>query len=561
MRLAHCKGKVRKPNEKRFFSTISLMALAIFGLMKRMNLTLKVLLLASGAISAQSLEVTPAQLQFGFVTETTPDSLQVMIHNKTPNQVDLDLNLSRSVYGDDAFRFNPNSVSIAALDSTPVWVVFSPIHNVDYSGNAILSDNGPAGAVSIEVDAHGRYTKSYYSSTENLNEEALKSALNTLLAQNYSSLSYDGARDQMYGSIDNVNGDVECVYTGRVATFNDRPGANSNNFNCEHTFPQGFFNSSQPMRSDIHHLYPTDAAVNSRRNNHPFGMVANPSWTGGGSKYGNSVFEPRDAHKGAAARAMLYFVIRYQDYQNFFAPQEAILKTWNDQFHPSAFEKGRNDDIYAIQNNRNPFVDYPQMVRRINNFVTTSSAPVEFELSLANDTLYLPVDAQANHNVIFRTAVLNTGNQPVFVQPFPTGMSNLDYANGTDQAETLMPGEGKVLELIYAYGSSFNSDTTIRLATNLPSGFVNIPIRSKSFALSQEEWSEEAALLYPNPANDVVYLPEGATSVEVYDVNGRLHFSGQESTIYVNEWTDGVYTVRYVVDGQHVTERLMVTHL
>ncbi|GGH75394.1 hypothetical protein GCM10011318_22360 [Phaeocystidibacter marisrubri] len=537
------------------------MALAIFARMKRMNLTLKALLLASGAISAQSLEVSPSQLQFGYVLETTPDSLQVMIHNKTPNQVDLDLNLSREVYGDDAFRFNPNTVSIAPLDSTPVWVVFSPIHNVDYSGNILFADNGPAGAVSLEVNAQGRYSKSYYAPTENLNEEALKSALNTLLAQNYSSLSYDGARDQMYGSIDNVGGDVECVYTGRVATFNDRPGANANNFNCEHTFPQGFFNSAQPMRSDIHHLYPTDAAVNSRRNNHPFGMVANPSWTGGGSKYGNSVFEPRDAHKGAAARAMLYFVIRYQDYQNFFAPQEAILKAWNEQFTPSAFEKGRNDDVYAIQNNRNPFVDYPQMVRRINNFVTNSSAPVDFELSLANDTLYLPVDAQANHNVIFRTAVLNTGNQPVFVQPFPTGLSNLNYTNGTDQPETLLPGEGKVLELIYSYSGVFNSDTTIRLATNLPSGFVNIPIRSTPFALSNAEWSEAIGTLYPNPANDVVYLPEGTESVEVFDVNGRVHYSGQGATLHVSEWIEGVYTVRYKLKDQYVTERLVVTHL
>src|SRR5690606_29957586 len=114
---------------------------------------------------------------------------------------------------------------------------------------------GPAGSTVVHVKAQGRYSNSYYSPTENLSEEALKTALNTLLAQNYSGLSYNSARDVMYATLDNVGGDVTCVYTGRTATFNDRPGANNNNFNCEHTFPQGFFNQASPMRNDIHHLF------------------------------------------------------------------------------------------------------------------------------------------------------------------------------------------------------------------------------------------------------------------------------------------------------------------
>ena len=48
------------------------------------------------------------------------------------------------------------------------------------------------------------------------------------------------------------------------------------------------------------------------------------------------MFEPRDEHKGAAARAMLYFAIRYQDYGNFIDAQEGILKNWHTTFKPTA---------------------------------------------------------------------------------------------------------------------------------------------------------------------------------------------------------------------------------
>lgn len=532
--------------------------MAIFDLMKQRLLTLSALLLGATGTFAQSLSVTPSTVNFGFVTELTPDSVQVWLHNHTPNSVSLDVQMSTAFYGDRAFDIHASSQTISAYDSVSAWIVFHPNHNIDYSGQIVLGSNGAAGAVAIDVGAHGRFSKSYYTSTEDLSEESLKTALNTLLAQNYSALSYDGARDQMYGSVDNVGGVVTCVYTGRSATFNDRPGANANNINCEHTFPQGFFNSASPMRSDIHHLFPTDAVANSTRNNHPFGVVANPTWTQGGSKYGGGTFEPRDDHKGAAARGMLYFVIRYQDYSNFFAPQEAILKTWNKQFAPTAFEMGRNDDIFAIQNNRNPFVDYPQFADRITNFVSNSSAPQNFELSLANDTIFLPQDASVGYQVIYRTAVLNTGNQPVFVQPKPTGRTDITYVNNTNLGGTLMPGEGKVLDIAYNYGATFNSDSTIQLLTNLPAGIVNIPIRSTAFDLGESEVEVSLSGLYPNPTSDYFQVPEGASSIRVYNAHGQLMTSGDELFISVHDWSAGSYVVVYQRNGVTCTETLVV---
>ncbi|NVK29108.1 MAG: endonuclease [Flavobacteriia bacterium] len=530
--------------------------------MKQTALRFMWLALISTSAFGQALEVYPAQINFGYVTEVAPDSIQITLYNSTRTAFSVDAEKHILPYADDAFRLSPAEVTIPPMDSASAYIVFSPNQNLDYEGELVLSDDGPGGAAILEVEAHGRFSNSYYSSTEGMSEELLKAELNTILAQGYITLSYNAARDEMYGNLDNVNGDVECVYTGRTATFNDRSGANANNFNCEHTFPQGFFSQNQPMRSDIHHLFPTDAGTNSRRSNHPFGVVSNPTWTGGGSKYGNSVFEPRDAHKGAAARAMMYFVIRYQDYTNFFAPQEAILRQWHEQFQPSAFEIGRNNDIYSIQNNRNPFVDYPQFADRIHNFVSNSSAEVVFNLQLANDTIFLPISPVGENGVyVFRTAVVNSGNEPIFVDPQAFATSDLNYRGASGNPSTLLPGEAKEIEFTYPYTPSFSAadGITLELSTNLPSGNVIIPIIPTPFALSQTENVDiEFEFARPNPASTQFILDEKVENYILRDLQGRVVLEGEGNEVNLSTLDAGVFLLEYNGNEFSRTERVVV---
>ena len=69
-------------------------------------------------------------------------------------------------------------------------------------------------------------------------------------------LSYNGARDAMYGYIDNDNGTVECVYTeyavDNVPNNNPRPYLYENGIDCEHLWPQSLYEGTQPMLSLIH---------------------------------------------------------------------------------------------------------------------------------------------------------------------------------------------------------------------------------------------------------------------------------------------------------------------
>ena len=158
----------------------------------------------------------------------------------------------------------------------------------------------------------------------------------------------------------------------------------------EHTFPHSWMPTNpadSPERdeyADQHHLFPTHQDnANAVRSNYPLGDVVNITSTFLEAKFGtdvngHTVYEPRDEHKGDAARAILYMTIRYDDIDgddwglswvnnnSGRDPQEAeVLLAWHEQDPPDQKELERNEYIESIQRNRNPFVDHPEYVRYI----------------------------------------------------------------------------------------------------------------------------------------------------------------------------------------------------
>lgn len=147
--------------------------------------------------------------------------------------------------------------------------------------------------------------------------------------------------------------------------------------NCEHTWPQSRFTNRYPtemQKSDIHHLFPTDSEMNAIRGNNPFGEVVKDetdlkcreSRFGTTASGRHGVFEPPKSQKGNTARAMFYFATRYD--MVIDAEQEASLRKWDKEDPVDAEEQDRNEKIAKLQGSRNPFVDYPELVDRINNF-------------------------------------------------------------------------------------------------------------------------------------------------------------------------------------------------
>lgn len=204
------------------------------------------------------------------------------------------------------------------------------------------------------------------------------------------SLGYDRARIFMMGVYYLVKiqdgyaiHDVYCDADKTTADFgaNTPPGPrvipDGKILNTEHTWPQSRFSrkfDGNMQKSDLHHLYPTDNEMNSVRGNNPLGEVVKDSKvlkcrasrTGKPSGGGAEVFEPPQNHRGNAARALFYFSVRYE--LPLDERQESTLRKWSKEDPVDEEEMRRNNAIQGIQGNRNPFVDFPELVDRISNF-------------------------------------------------------------------------------------------------------------------------------------------------------------------------------------------------
>jgi len=228
-----------------------------------------------------SIALSDSVVSFGAVATDSTYSIELTLLNNLSIPVEI---LSVLV-DEDVFETDLTTGEIPALGARVFNVCFSSGQNVDYAAFLSIEMSDGIRPIICELSAAPHYPGTYYSSTQNKWGEELKDVLTDII-DGHNSLGYNLARDHMYGHIDNVDGWVECVYTGRKAYFSTRQGATENNFNCEHTWPQSFSGEAEPMKSDIYHLYPSDVTANNKRSNLDFGVVVSPSWSSGGSKLG-----------------------------------------------------------------------------------------------------------------------------------------------------------------------------------------------------------------------------------------------------------------------------------
>ena len=205
------------------------------------------------------------------------------------------------------------------------------------------------------------------------------------------SLGYDKARLLMFGQMylkQNAKDQylVKDVYCEKEFTDDDFGGTKTfgpnlipksgNIINTEHTWPQSRFTGRflrEMQKSDIHHLFPTDSQMNGRRGSLRFGRIVEeveklkcPQNKLGRNVEGDFVFEVPDSQKGNTARAIFYFATRYQ--MKVSPPEEETLRQWNKIDPVDDEEMIRNNAIEKAQGNRNPFIDIPDLISRINHF-------------------------------------------------------------------------------------------------------------------------------------------------------------------------------------------------
>lgn len=237
----------------------------------------------------------------------------------------------------------------------------------------------------------------YYDAAKGKNKAALLKALEGIVG-NHVNVGYAGLYDVYQTSDVTAEGYIWDMYA--TTKYNpgksDRCGNYSSIGDCynrEHSFPKSWFNNASPMVSDAYHIYPTDGKVNGQRSNYPYGECANGTYVASKGSiralgklgtstfpgYNGTVFEPDDEYKGDFARTYFYMAAAYNSrisgwnsphldgtsYPAFNTWSINLLLKWSRQDPVSQKEIDRNNAVSKWQENRNPFIDYPELAEYI----------------------------------------------------------------------------------------------------------------------------------------------------------------------------------------------------
>lgn len=422
----------------------------------------------------------------------------------------------------------------------------------------------------------------YPNSLEGKNGAELKTELHNLL-KNHTRLpygSYDYNRIACTWTVFKKsdvrpNGKVWDMYSNNSYNFSNGAGA-TKGMNIEHSVPKSWWGdaydeTATPLTRfkydgsyDLHHLTPSDAAANTAKSNYPLGEVDSPLFDNGVTKVGTgqangratNLFEPADEYKGDFARMYLYFVTCYQDYswkssalsmfaQNSYptlnAYGQSLLLKWHRQDPVSQKEIDRNNAVYSFQGNRNPFIDYPNMVEYIWGDSTnyefsfsgqSTSAP---SISISNDKIefgYIGTETSKDKEIYIKGKNLTTDITAKLLNndsgDFSLGMSNLPAHE--------LNTTGINLAITFSPRSIGTRNVTLRLSSDELSAPVDITI-SGTVLLSDASYlriidikstykkSDEPVRLMLNMNLDTQWTVDGkpATHLTPSELSAGLH--------------------------------------
>ena len=337
----------------------------------------------------------------------------------------------------------------------------------------------------------------YYDTAEGLFGIELRSALHDII-DNHNSQSYSSLWTHFQSTDVKTNGKVWDMYSdipGGTPPYEftfviDQCGNYSQEGDCynrEHSWPSSWFNDNYPMKTDIFQVYPTDGYVNNRRANYPFGEVGTSSWLSeNGSKVGNcsysgcsgTVFEPIDNYKGDFARTYFYMSTRYFGEDSGWDENEMVngaelkpwavnmLLDWHENDPVSQKELDRNEDVYGIQGNRNPYIDHPEYSQRVWS------------------TEFVTVETLENWNMVGLPLIVN---DPSYLTLFPSSVGGTLYSySGAYIPETeLIQGNGYWLRFYEGGTVQITGGETDQLHIALTEGWNMISGISNEIFVSQ----------------------------------------------------------------------------
>ena len=372
---------------------------------------------------------------------------------------------------------------------------------------------------------------------------------------------YDHCADRDNGSCSNVEG---------------------NCYNREHTFPRSWWGGStvyplDTINFDMHHIVPSDKNMNYAKFNYPPGEVSTASTVGSnGFKVGTNstypctsmnYFEPIDNYKGDYARMFFYIATRYENditawfgsnnngdcalngnnYPGYASWMINVLLDWHENDSVSPKELERNQAVYAIQGNRNPFIDHPEWVGFIwgntaglscsqlagciqangidiqtacNNYTwidgityTSSNNTATYTLVAAasngcDSVVALQLDLTSLDNTVSQNGAILTSNQTLASYQWLDCQNNYSPISGANSA-AFAPTANGVYALEISKNSCIDTSNCINITT-----------------LSYSNLHQKSFKIYPVPAKDQLFIAFEKTVcntyLKIYSLTGQL---------------------------------------
>lgn len=424
-------------------------------------------------------------------------------------------------------------------------------------------------AVLSATNVVAQIPRDYYSSLTGKKGADLKTALHEII-RNADVLEYgSGSNNTWWGFYltDNQDGYVVDRYSNEQRRFGNR-GSSVSGMNIEHSFPKSWWGGSKTQAyKDLFNLMPSDTKANSAKLNYGMGEVTStPTFENGSIKVGTGIggyklWEPDEKWKGDFARDYMYMVTAYQDYtwsdndakNSLTTGAWPTLKEWAYKLYLSwamddevdQIEVKRNNDVYSIQGNRNPYVDFPNLMeyvwgdsidvafnpettKRSDKWADGGGTVVESRIYSANFHAYDGGCTVAN-------ATAPTADTDVWTRNNKYGWvaTGAIKVNASDQSPTKFASEGTLttpeIDLTGMATASFNFSHTARYCSPLES-YLSVKV------LCGEEEHAVTGITWPSGTN-WTFVSSGSISLDEYvGKKVKLAFTYRSTTSTAGTW-------------------------
>lgn len=403
-----------------------------------------------------------------------------------------------------------NVTSYTVTDLTPETQYAVRVRAVNSAGNSDWSTTITCTTTSQSTPP----TIAYYASADGKQGAELKTAMCGII-YNRTELDYDDLWTAYQTTDVHPDGDkagkIWDMYSN-ITSYDPVNGSHANSsegsgFNREHSFPKSWFGGEvMPMFTDLHHLYPVDGNINTRRSNNPYGETNGEDWKSANNfsklgactypGYTGKVFEPADEYKGDFARTYFYMVTCYENelptwvssyssstdveevldgstYPAFTTWTKNMLMEWAKNDPVSEKETNRNNAVYAIQGNRNPFIDYPGLEEYVWGTMTTTAFSYDNYVQPVykqNVTMsFDPTSASATVGQNFTEPTLTTtpAGLTVTYSSSDTGVATVNASTGE---VTLVAAGTTTITATFAGNDTYNSGSAYYTLTVSASG-------------------------------------------------------------------------------------------